>query len=74
MGRIKDYKRELRALPRPDRSAFLTEHPALPGPRANLELAHAAADEGDHSWFDELIASGDEYLTMCGVVGMGGCW
>jgi len=71
MGRIQDYKRDLRYLPRSGWSAFLTEHSGLPGPRGNLELADAAADEGDLGWFDELIASGDEYLTVCGVVGLG---
>ena len=47
------------------------QHSGLPGPRGNIELAQAVADEGDLGRFDEFIASGDEYLTVCGVVGLG---
>jgi HEAT repeat protein len=71
VGRIEDYRVDLSALPPPDWAAFLTEHSGLPGPRGNIELAQAVADEGDLGYFDELIASGDEYLTVCGVVGLG---
>jgi HEAT repeat protein len=71
MGRIEDYREALRSLPRSDWAGYLTEHSGLPGPRGNLELAQAAADEGDVDWFDELIASDDEYRTVCGVVGLG---
>ncbi len=34
-------------------------------------MAQAVADEGDLGCFDEFIASGDEYLTLCGIVGLG---
>ena len=71
MGRIEDYRKDLRALPQPGWAAFLTEHSGLPGPRGNIELAQAVADEGDLGCFDEFIASSDEYLTVCGVVGLG---
>ena len=71
MGRIEDYRKDLRALPQSGWADFLTEHSGLPGPRGNLELAQAVADEGDLGCFDEFIASGDEYLTVCGVVGLG---
>jgi len=62
------------ALEQVDRSswpAYLTEHSGLPGPRGNLELMAAVADLGDRDLFDRLIATGDEYLVCCGVVGLG---
>ena len=65
-----------------DRPAFLRRHSGLPGPRGNLELAQAAADVGREADFREWIALGsrvasrsvdptDEFLAMCGVVGLG---
>src|SRR5689334_8149120 len=50
---------------------YLREHSGLPGPRANLELAQAVADVGIAEVFDDLIASDDEYLVLCGVIGLG---
>ncbi|GAA0995615.1 hypothetical protein GCM10009555_089980 [Acrocarpospora macrocephala] len=50
---------------------YLREHSGLPGPRANIELAQAVADEGDQDCFDGFITTGDEYLVFCGVVGLG---
>jgi HEAT repeat protein len=43
----------------------------LPGPRGDLELVQAAADEGDREWFDELAADPDEYRATVGAVGLG---
>lgn len=71
MGRRDEYRRTLRDLDRPDWPAYLTEHSNLPGPRGNLELAHAVADEGDAALFDSLVATDDEYLTFCGALGLG---
>jgi len=71
MGRIEDYRKDLRALSRLGWEGFITDHSGLPGPRGNLELAQAVADEGDLGTFDQFIASGDEFLTVCGVVGLG---
>jgi hypothetical protein len=51
--------------------AYLAQHSGLPGPRGNLELIAAVADLGDRELFDELVATGDEYLVCCGVVGLG---
>lgn len=51
--------------------AFLTSHSNLPGPRSNLELLHAAAEEADFQTLQNLIASRDEYLVCCGVAGLG---
>jgi hypothetical protein len=71
MGRVADYRTELSHLDRRRWPAFMDEHSGLPGPRGNIELALAVADVGDDELFDELIASGDEYRTFCGVVGLG---
>src|SRR5918995_3802100 len=71
MGRRDAYRDQLRALGRSDWARFLREHSGLPGPRANLELIQAAADEGDERLFDDLIATDEEYLVACGVVGLG---
>ena len=57
-----------------DRSAwpdYLDAHSGLPGPRGNIELAVAVADLSDAAFDDVLIASGDEYRTFCGVLGLG---
>jgi hypothetical protein len=43
----------------------------LPGARANLELVGAVAEEADQAQLEALIATDDEYLVMCGVVGFG---
>src|SRR5262249_36884355 len=43
----------------------------LPGPRANLELAQAAADEGTLEQFRGWLARDEEYLALCGAVGLG---
>jgi hypothetical protein len=51
--------------------SYLRTSSGLPGPRANLELAHAAADLGDERTFRRWLASGDEYLMMCGAIGIG---
>ncbi len=69
MGPRDDYRRALRDAA--DWASYLREHSGLPGPRANLELVQAVADEGDAARLDALIDTDDEYLVMCGVVGLG---
>jgi hypothetical protein len=69
--RRRQYRDALGALAHPDWPAYLGEHSGLPGPRANLELANAVADAGGDAVFDTLIATGDEYLVLCGVIGLG---
>ncbi|NLT53222.1 MAG: HEAT repeat domain-containing protein [Actinomycetales bacterium] len=71
MGRRDQYRAELRTLDRERWTAFLHEHSGLPGPRGNIELAQALAEEADGGYLDELIATDDEYLVFCGVVGLG---
>jgi Vesicle coat complex, various subunits len=65
------YRAELNALTPAEWPDYLLERSGLPGPRANIELARAVADEGDRERFDRLIAGGEEYLVFCGVLGLG---
>jgi hypothetical protein len=78
MSRLDDYRAHLRTLDRLDE--FLRQESGLPGPRGNLELATAVAEEGDAAFFlhcldyDQPELSGntpDDYLVFCGVVGYG---
>jgi hypothetical protein len=71
VGKVDDYRAALERLDRDAWPAYLTEHSGLPGPRGNIELGQAVADTGDRETFDALIATGDEYLTFCGVIGLG---
>ena len=71
MTRRDDYRAKLRAHAVRQWPTYLRQNSGLPGPRANLELAQAAAEEGDRDCFDGLIATDDEYLVLCGVVGLG---
>src|SRR5215207_3415395 len=66
-----EYRTTLRTLDRSAWAAFLQPRSGLPGPRANLELAQAVADEGDATTFDTLLATDDEYLVLCGTIGLG---
>ena len=69
MARTDDYRAELRT--RSDWDAYLESESHLPGPRANLELLQAAADEGTLDQFRRWLASQSEYLAACGAVGLG---
>lgn len=50
---------------------YLKKHSGLPGPRANLELVAAVAEEADADRLWRLSASGDEFLALCGTAGLG---
>ncbi len=78
MGRIEEYRTKLRALDSWD--TFLLQESRLPGPRANLELAIAAALEGTAEQMLRYAApdceaapsnTPAEFLTFCGVLGLG---
>jgi HEAT repeat protein len=78
MSKIEDYRQTLRALD--DWEPFLLRESGLPGPRGNLELAHAVAEEGDAALFEHLRSfdaeraptnSPYEFLAFCGVLGLG---
>jgi HEAT repeat protein len=78
MKKIEGYRNILKEIDNWD--AFLLAESNLPGPRANLELVQAAADEGDEVLFMRYLTYGpdqaptgspQEFLPVCGVVGLG---
>lgn len=78
MTKADDYRKALRTFD--DWDLYLLRESGLPGPRGNIELAQAVADEGDLALFLRYLAySADiapvnspyEFLAFCGVVGMG---
>jgi hypothetical protein len=63
-----------------DWQAYLLAESGLPGPRGNLELARAVAQEGTRDFFQGCLAytpdiaptgTQEEFLAFCGVVGLG---
>lgn len=71
MGRREEHRTALRELGTAAWTPYLRRHSGLPGPRANLELAEAVADEGDRALFETLLGTDDEYLVLCGAIGLG---
>jgi hypothetical protein len=78
MGRVEEYRQALREFA--EWEPFLLEHSGLPGPRGNLELAAAVAEEADAATLRRWAALGpsqapsgsaEEFLPVCGVVGFG---
>jgi len=78
LSKIDDYRETLRTLKEWD--VFLLQESGLPGPRGNLELARAVAEEGDEALFARYLSfdasqaptnSPYEFLAFCGVVGQG---
>ncbi len=67
--RVEKYREELRELK--SWEPYLHKHSGLPGPRANLELVAAVAEEADADRLWRLSASGDEFLALCGTAGLG---
>src|SRR5947207_6473154 len=68
-ARAEAYRVELRKLVRWE--PFLNKNSGLPGPRANLELVAAVAEEADADRLWHLSASKDEFLALCGTAGLG---
>ena len=78
MSKIDDYRAILRTLP--DWDAYLLQESGLPGPRGNIELARAVAEEGDAVLFERYLRfdaqqapanSPYEFLAFCGALGLG---
>lgn len=72
------YREELRRLD--EWVPYLLENSGLPGPRGNIELARAVAEEGSPALFARLRGFGpevaptnspEEFLAFCGVLGLG---
>ena len=78
MSRIDTYRQALRSID--DWEPYLLAESGLPGPRGNIELAQAVADEGDEPFFLFLLSfdaasaptnTPQEFLAFCGVIGLG---
>jgi hypothetical protein len=78
MGKVEEYRRTLRELE--DWDPFLLRESGLPGPRGNIELGRAVAEEGDEELFQRYLSfdadvapvnSPQEFLAFCGVLGLG---
>ena len=78
MTKIDDCRQRLRVCA--DWDALLLTESGLPGPRGNLELAHAAALEGDEARFRHWLTydatrapvnTPEEFLAFCGALGLG---
>jgi len=80
LNKIETYRAFLQTHPLPDWDTYLLQESHLPGPRSNLELAQAVADEGDAALFERYIAmdaaqapvnTPGEFLAVCGAIGLG---
>jgi hypothetical protein len=79
LSRIADYRARLRTLK--DWAPSLRAESRLPGPRGNLELLVAVADEGDAETFLSLVddnapdrapsGTHGEFVAACGATGVG---
>ena len=78
MRKVEYYRETLRTLE--DWDVLLLKESALPGKRANIELAQAVAEEGDEELFERLLSfdpdkaptnSSQEFFTFCGILGLG---
>ncbi len=78
MSKIEIYREKLRQLK--DWEPFLLRESGLPGPRGNLELAQAVAEEGNEALFERFLTftpdkapvnSPEEFLAFCGALGQG---
>jgi hypothetical protein len=78
MSKTTEYHQILRTLP--DWEPYLRAESHLPGPRGNLELAQAAADEATPEQIERLLSYGpdiaaentpDAFLAVCGTIALG---
>jgi hypothetical protein len=78
MSKVEEYRQALRELD--DWDPFLLRESGLPGPRGNIELGRAVAEEGDEGLFQRYLSfdaelapvnSPQEFLAFCGVLGLG---
>jgi hypothetical protein len=69
LTKIARYRETLRSLDAWE--PFLLAESRLPGPRANLELVLAVGEEADGPLLERLAGSEQEFLVMCGAVGLG---
>ncbi len=69
MGTVDDHRAALAELD--DWTGYLAANSNLPGPRGNLELVAAAGEVADRGRAAALIATGDEFSVVCGLVASG---
>jgi hypothetical protein len=78
MSKITEYQETLRKLPNWDE--YLLHESGLPGPRGNIELAQAVANDGDRELFLRYLSYNEdiapvnspyEFLAFCGALGLG---
>jgi hypothetical protein len=75
MAKINEYREKLKK--QDDWVPYLKKNSGLPGPRGNLELAHAVAQEGNKKQFEQFLSFEAEentpevFLVFCGVMGLG---
>lgn len=71
MAQVDLYRQALRARDPSEWVPYLTSESGLPGPRANLSLMRAVAEEGPPPLLRSYAFADDEYLAACGTVGLG---
>jgi hypothetical protein len=69
LSKTTEYRTTLHDLD--DWESFLLCQSGLPGPRANLELVQAVAEEGSIDQFRRWLSRDEEFLALCGAVGLG---
>lgn len=75
MTKLDDHRTTLKGLD--DWVPFLLRESCLPGPRGNLELAHAVAQEGHKDQFEHFLTYHAEentpevFVVFCGIMGLG---
>jgi hypothetical protein len=78
VSKIEIYRQELQKVS--DWEPYLLANSGLPGPRGNLELAHAVFEEGNNDIFERFLRftpdkapvnAPEEFLHFCGVFGQG---
>lgn len=78
MSKINEYRIKLKGLD--DWIPFLRSNSGLPGPRGNLELAYAVAEESTRKQIEEFLSipsdkapenTPEVFLVFCGVLGLG---
>lgn len=78
MSKIEEYQGILRSLL--DWDAYLLQESGLPGPRGNIELAQAVANQGNLELFQRYLGytaqvapvnTPGEFLAFCGTLGLG---
>ncbi len=76
--KIDEYRKALKSIKHWE--PFLLKNSGLPGPRGNIELGQAVADEGDKKLFTRLMAfdadsapanTQQEFLAFCATIGFG---